>query len=285
MRIQLFLHGGDFGDQGPQFGKDLGFCAFELPFYRLVLSYMFVAEFPGLRGEPVGALHLWRHQAVRTGCALSRSARIQLVILVGVLVLLKAVAYWWTGMSSVAYARRQPFTGAGYTDINAVLPAKMILMAIAVICAAAVFSAIVLRDLRIPAIGLVLLLLSSLIVGAAWPLIVEQISVKPNAAQKEREYISPRSCDPASLRPDRRSGDLPHLHRRRRQPPSRSPLTAPPPPTSGCSTRRSSARRSPSSSRARTSTTSPTSCPSTATYHTALCATTSSRPANSTRTA
>jgi hypothetical protein len=48
----------------------------------------------------------------------------------------------------------------------------------------------VLRDLRIPAIGLVLLLLSSLIVGAGWPLVVEQISVKPNAAQKESEYIS-----------------------------------------------------------------------------------------------
>src|SRR6202022_4824592 len=83
----------------------------------------------------------------------------------------------------------KPFTGAGYTDINAVLPAKLILMAIAVICAAAVFSAITLKDLRIPAIGLVLLLLSSLIVGAGWPLIVEQISVRPNAAQKESEYI------------------------------------------------------------------------------------------------
>ena len=35
-----------------------------------------------------------------------------------------------------------------------------------------------------------LLLLSSLIVGAGWPLVVEQISVKPNAAQKESEYIS-----------------------------------------------------------------------------------------------
>ena len=70
------------------------------------------------------------------------------------------------------------------------LPAKLILLAIALICAVAVFSAIVLRDLRIPAIGVVLLLLSSMIVGAGWPLIVEQISVKPNAAQKESEYIS-----------------------------------------------------------------------------------------------
>src|SRR5258708_28695663 len=103
----------------------------------------------------------------------------------------EGLGYWFDRYSLLSHSRQgKPFTGAGYTDINAVLPAKMILLAIAVICAIAVFSAIVLRDLRIPAIGVVLLLLSSLIVGAGWPLIVEQFSVKPNAAQKESEYIS-----------------------------------------------------------------------------------------------
>ena len=107
------------------------------------------------------------------------------------MVLLKAFAYWLDRYELLSHTRGgKPFTGAGYTDINAVLPAKLILLAIAVICAVAVFSAIVLRDLRIPAIGVVLLLLSSLVVGAAWPLVVEQFSVKPNAAQKESEYIS-----------------------------------------------------------------------------------------------
>ncbi len=190
MRIQLFMHGGDFGIKDPQFGKDLGFYAFELPFYRLVLSYLFVAVFLALLANILahyifGGIRL----SGRTG-ALSRSARIQLVSLIGMLVLLKAFAYWVDRYELLSHTRGgKPFTGAGYTDINAVLPAKLILMAIAVICAAAVFSAIVLRDLRIPAIGLVLLLLSSLIVGAGWPLIVEQISVRPNAAQKESEYI------------------------------------------------------------------------------------------------
>ncbi|MDT5135546.1 MAG: uncharacterized protein QOE41_4857, partial [Mycobacterium sp.] len=40
VRIQLFLHGATFGVRDPQFGKDLGFYAFDLPFYRLVLSYL-----------------------------------------------------------------------------------------------------------------------------------------------------------------------------------------------------------------------------------------------------
>ena len=37
-RVQLFIHGGKFGIADPQFGKDLGFYAFDLPFYRLVLG-------------------------------------------------------------------------------------------------------------------------------------------------------------------------------------------------------------------------------------------------------
>jgi uncharacterized protein len=190
-RVQLFIHGGSFGVADPQFGKDLGFYAFDLPFYRLVLGYLFWATFLAFIASLVshylfGGIRL----AGRTG-ALSRSARIQLISLLGILMLLKAVAYWTDRYTLLSHSRQgKPFTGAGYTDINAVLPAKLILMAIAVICAAAVFSAIVLRDLRIPAIGVVLLLLSSLIVGAGWPLVVEQISVKPNAAQKESDYIS-----------------------------------------------------------------------------------------------
>jgi uncharacterized protein len=191
VKVQMFMHGGDFGVTDPQFGLDLGFYAFDLPFYRLVLTYLFVATFLALIANLLGHYLFGGIRLAGRSGALSRSARIQLVSLVGTLVLLKAVAYWFDRYELLSHTRGgKPFTGAGYTDINAVLPAKLILLAIAVICAAAVFSAVVIRDLRIPAIGVVLLLLSSLIVGAGWPLIVEQISVKPNAAQKESAYIS-----------------------------------------------------------------------------------------------
>ncbi|MFN8229063.1 MAG: UPF0182 family protein [Mycobacterium sp.] len=190
VRVQLFLHGGSFGVTDPQFGKDLGFYAFELPFFRLVVTILFVSVFLAFLANVVahyvfGGIRLTGRQG-----ALSKPARIQLVVLIGVLVLMKVFAYWLDRYELLSHTRAgKPFTGAGYTDINAVLPAKLILMAIALICAVAVFSALVLRDLRIPVIGLVLLVLSSLIVGAAWPMIVEQFSVKPNAAQKESEYI------------------------------------------------------------------------------------------------
>ncbi|MGU3431479.1 UPF0182 family protein [Actinomycetes bacterium M1A6_2h] len=188
--VQLFLHGGSFGIQDPQFGLDVGFYAFDLPFYRSVLNWLFVATLIAflvalLTHYIFGGLRLTGREG-----ALTKSARIQLAALAGTFIVLKAVAYWFDRYSLLSSGRKEPtFTGAGFTDINAVLPAKLILLAIAVICAAAFFAAIFLRDLRIPALATALLVLSSILVGAVWPLVVEQFSVRPNAADKESPFI------------------------------------------------------------------------------------------------
>ncbi len=188
--VQLFLHGGSFGQRDPQFNLDVGFYAFDLPFYRMVLNWLFVAVviafFANLVTHYVfGGLRLTGKEGV-----LTTPARIQLAVLAGLFVLLKAVAYWFDRYELLMSSRKEPtFNGGSYTDINAVLPAKLILLAIAVICALAFFAGIVLRDLRVPAMAAALLVLSSVLVGAVWPLVVEQFSVRPNAAQKEREYI------------------------------------------------------------------------------------------------
>ncbi|RJO79889.1 membrane protein [Nocardia panacis] len=188
--VQLFLNGGSFGQTDPQFHLDVGFYAFDLPFYRMVLNWLFVtsviAFFANLVTHYVfGGLRL----SGREG-SLTKPARMQLALLAGIFVLLKAIAYWFDRYELLSSGRKEPtFTGASYTDINAVLPAKLILLSIAVICAVAFFAGIVLRDLRVPAMAAALLVLSSILVGAVWPLVVEQFSVRPNAATKESEYI------------------------------------------------------------------------------------------------
>lgn len=188
--VQMFLHGGDFGVQDPQFHLDVGFYAFELPFYRMVLSWLFVAVVVAFLANLVthyifGGLRL----SGRDG-ALSGAARIQLCVLAGTFILLKAISYWLDRYGLLTSGRKEPtFSGPGFTDINAVQPAKLILMAIAVICAIAFFTAIILRDMRIPALAAALLVLSSVLIGAVYPMLIEQFSVKPNAAQKESPYI------------------------------------------------------------------------------------------------
>ncbi|WP_420750039.1 UPF0182 family protein [Rhodococcus sp. O3] len=188
--VQMFFNGGSFGTVDPQFGLDVGFYAFDLPFYRFLLNWMFVAVILALIANLVTHYIFGGIRLAGRGGNVSRAARIQLAVLAGVFVALKAIAYWLDRYTLLWSGRKEPtFTGPGYTDIHAVLPAKLILLAIAVICAIAFFAAIVLRDLRIPALATALLVLSSILVGAVYPLVVEQFSVRPNAADKESPFI------------------------------------------------------------------------------------------------
>ncbi|MFD0363050.1 UPF0182 family protein [Nocardia sp. GCM10030253] len=188
--VQLFIHGGSFGVSDPEFGHDVGFFVFDLPFYRLVVNWLFAATVLAFLANLATHYLLGGLRLSGKATGLTRAARVQLAVLAGTFIVLKAAAYWLDRYSLLSSHSKEPtFAGAGYTDINAVLPARLILFAIAVICAAAVFAAIVVRDLRIPAMAAALLLLSSILVGAVWPLAVEQLSVRPNAADMERAYI------------------------------------------------------------------------------------------------
>ncbi|WP_344995009.1 UPF0182 family protein [Tsukamurella soli] len=186
--VQLFLHRVPFGIQDPQFHKDIGFYAFTLPFVHLVLTFLFagliVLFLANLVAHYVfGGIRL----AGREG-RLARGARIQLATIAGAFLLTKAAAYWFDRYDLVYSERSRMFTGAGYADIHAVLPAKAILTGIAVICAGAFFAGVVMRDLRVPAIATVLMLFSSLVVGFGWPQAVQYFSVNPSL-EKETPYI------------------------------------------------------------------------------------------------
>ena len=191
--VQLFLRGGGFGTVDAEFGHDIGFYVFDLPFYRLVLTWFFVAVFLAFVLS-VGTNCLFR--GIRFSPSkdrmieVSRPARVHLAVLAGTFIALKAVAYWFDRYTLLWSSRKEPtFTGAGFTDINAVLPAWLILFAIALLCACAFFAAMVLRDLRIPAMAAALLVLSSILVGGVFPALMEQFSVRPNAADRESPYI------------------------------------------------------------------------------------------------
>ncbi len=192
--VQTFLHSEQFGVRDPQFGLDVSFYAFDLPFYRLILNLLFVVVVIAFLVNLVthylfGGIRLAGGN--NNGPSMTVAARVQLAALAGTFLLLKAVSYWFDRYSLLSSQRKQEiFTGASYTDINAVLPSKLILMAIAVICAVAFFAGVVLRDLRVPALATALMVLSALVIGVGWPLAMEQFSVKPNAAQKEADYIA-----------------------------------------------------------------------------------------------
>ncbi|MEC3978965.1 UPF0182 family protein [Amycolatopsis sp. H20-H5] len=187
--VQLFMNGTRFGQTDPEFGNDLGFYAFDLPFYNWLLGWLFITVVISFIGALIAHYIFGGIRLAGKGGQLAGPARVQLAITVGIFVLLKAVEYFFDRYNLLLSDRNPLFIGATYTDLNAVLPAKLILLCISVICAIAFFAGAFLRNLQLPAIALVLLILSSVLVGAAWPAVLEQFSVRPNANDKEATSI------------------------------------------------------------------------------------------------
>jgi len=104
-------------------------------------------------------------------------------------VLLKGFAYWVDRWGIDFSQRGAVTTGASYTDVNAVLPAKTVLAVIAVLCALLFFAGAVRRSALLPAVGLGLLVLSAILIGGVYPAIIQQFVVKPNELAKEYPYI------------------------------------------------------------------------------------------------
>jgi len=184
----LFKNSTSFGTKDAQFGLDISFFAFRLPLYQALISWAISALV--LAALATVFVH-YMYGGIRTqgeGDRTTVAARVQLSILFGLIVLVKAVAYWFDRYA-LALKENRLITGATYTDVNATLPAKGILTGIAVVCALLFFANIVRKSWLLPAAGTALMVVSSVLIAGIYPGAVQQFQVKPSESSKEAPYI------------------------------------------------------------------------------------------------
>ncbi|CAB4730709.1 MAG: UPF0182 family protein [Actinobacteria bacterium] len=185
----LWRNGGEFGAKDQYFGKDIGFFVFDLSWLHYVVDFAMAAFVISVIAAAVthylyGGIRL---QVPRD--RLSGAAQAQLSLLLGLFVLAKGGDYYLDRFD-LASQGGGLFTGISYTDDNAVLPAKNILIGISVICAVLFFLNVWRRTWMLPSVGAGLLALSAILLGIIWPGIVQQFQVKPSEADKEEPYIA-----------------------------------------------------------------------------------------------
>ncbi len=184
----LWRNSEPFGRNDPYFGRDIGFYVFELPWLHYLVSFGMAMTVVALL--VAGLVHYLfggiRLQAQRD--KFSGAAQVQVSVLLGLFVLFKAVDYWLDRFDLTTNTGGL-ITGVTYTDFHAVLPSKNILMFIALICALLFFANIFRRTWMLPTVGLGLLALSAILLGAVWPGIVQQFQVKPSEPDKEAPFI------------------------------------------------------------------------------------------------
>jgi uncharacterized membrane protein (UPF0182 family) len=184
----LFKNSTPFGVTDPQFGLDISFFAFKLPMYQALVAWGISTLVFAIIGSAV--VH-YLYGGIRPQVAQERTtvaARVQLSVLLGLVVLLKAGAYWLDRFA-LALKDNKLITGLTYTDVNALLPAKAILTGIAVICSLLFFANIVRKSWLLPAAGTALLVISSVLIAGIYPAAIQQFQVKPSESSKEAPFI------------------------------------------------------------------------------------------------
>ena len=184
----LFKNSTSFGVLDPQFGLDISFFAFKLPMYQALIAWAISTLVFAIIGSAI--VH-YLYGGIRPQVAQERTtvaARVQLSVLIGLVVLLKAGAYWLDRFA-LALKDNKLITGLTYTDVNALLPAKAILAGIAAICSLLFFANIVRKSWLLPAAGTALLVVSSVLIAGVYPAAIQQFQVKPSESSKEAPFI------------------------------------------------------------------------------------------------
>lgn len=187
--FQLWRHGTRFGSDDAQFGKDVGFFVFSLPWLSFVASFAL-----GIVVVSV-LVSVFVHYIVGNirfggrGPSLSRGAQVHLLLLVGSGVLIRSFSYWLDRFD-YAITPSTLFDGIGYTDAHARIPAHNILVGVAIVCAVLFFAGALMRSWVLPGLSLALLLLTSILIGGIWPFVMQSFQVKPSEPDKEGPYIA-----------------------------------------------------------------------------------------------
>ncbi len=194
LEVLTFVHSTPFGKGDPIFGQDLAFYFFKLPFLQTIYNAFFgplflLTFFTGLFYIVTGvfrfrSLKLWQPKAVTIGMA----ARRHLALLIGTLFLFKAFGFY-LDIFQLLYSVHGHVVGAGYTDLNANLPALKILIVLSIIGCFLSWSGLILKEVRLLTLPVTGIFVLGILLYGIYPSLIQSLIVTPNELAKEAPYI------------------------------------------------------------------------------------------------
>lgn len=185
--LKYFTHA-RFGSTDPIFGKDIGFYMFKFPMHQYMADWLFsvlitVLFLTAAAHFLYGAINFSRERQ-----RFSAHTKAHLSVIAGAILLVQAWRFR-LDMYKTLFSGKGVTVGAGYAEVHALIPALWILLAISIICAILFIINIRYRGWKLPAIGLVTIIVVSLVAGSLVPFIVQNYVVKPKELDRQSKYI------------------------------------------------------------------------------------------------
>jgi uncharacterized protein len=187
--VLSYLNRTPFGETDPQFGLDLAFYIFELPFFVGLVGFLSGALLISLL--LTAGVHIIYGSIKFNGreTFVSKAARIQIGLLAFLYLLVQGASLWLDQFLTMTSSSGL-FTGATYSDVNATIPGLQILAMISVVVALLFLLAAFVGKWRLPVTATGLMVVSSLILGGLFPWAVQTFQVVPNERTLEAPYIN-----------------------------------------------------------------------------------------------
>jgi len=186
----LWLNRTEFGATDPEFGLDVAFYVFDLPVYLSVVSFLssiviISAIAAAATGFLYGAISVDGREL-----RISRVMRIQLAVLGGLYFLVQMLGLWLQQYAALVSPSSGFLAfGAGFTEANATIPSRAILAGIAALVAIAFFITAIIGRWRPAIVGTALFIVSNLVIGQAYPWLIQRFQVDPSARTLEASFI------------------------------------------------------------------------------------------------
>jgi uncharacterized membrane protein (UPF0182 family) len=186
--VWFALHAVPFRQRDPLFHRNAAFYVFRLPFYHLLDgTVVFTLWFNGLLALGI-YLATGLLRSVDGRPVLHPRARTHLASVLAALLALKLVAYRLDAWDLLISQDHGYTFGPGYADVHAVLPMLVVLAVFAALAAATAVAAAAGRSALLPW-GIGAFAVASLLLGTAYPAVVEALVVRPDQLVRERPYI------------------------------------------------------------------------------------------------
>jgi uncharacterized membrane protein (UPF0182 family) len=184
-----YLNRTPFGETDPQFGLDISFYIFELPFLVGLVGFLSGALLISLLLS--AGVHIIYGSIKFNGrdTFVSKAARVQIGLLAFLYLLVQGASLWLDQFLTMTSSSGL-FTGATYSDVNAAIPGLQILAMISVVVALLFLVAAFVGKWRLPVTATGLMVVSSLILGGLFPWAVQTFQVVPNERTLEAPYIT-----------------------------------------------------------------------------------------------
>ena len=186
--VQTYLNRTPFGETDPQFGLDISFYIFELPFYTGLVGFVSAALLIAL--ILAAGVHIVYGSIKFNGreTFVSKAARVQIGLLAFLYLLTQGGSLWLDQYLTLTSSSGL-FTGATYSDVNAAIPGLQILALISVVVALLFLLAAFVGKWRLPVTATGLMVVSSLVLGGLFPWAVQTFQVVPNERTLEAPFI------------------------------------------------------------------------------------------------